>query len=90
MAPELARLTPKGSGVAGSLLPGGWLLCSSTVRDQPGSCVVVDDRWRLSIPPGVRHRLGIVDQVVVSATLDRSRVVVWAAETLDEVVEAGP
>jgi len=49
--------------------------------------VVLDSRLRVRVPAGVRSRLGIAGLVVVSLASDSSRLVVWPASRLDELLE---
>jgi hypothetical protein len=88
--PEVADLCGfDGNAFVGILSAQGWVLRSATARDLAASRVELDERWRVAIPIGVRHRLGLARSVVVSVSLDATRVVVWPATVLDAVLEAG-
>ncbi|MGH9153950.1 MAG: hypothetical protein ACRD03_16525 [Acidimicrobiales bacterium] len=67
-----------------TLLPDRWEL--SPISPQLGA-VALDGRLRVRIPVGVRYRLGINGVVVVSLAFDCSRLVVWPASRLDDLLE---
>lgn len=50
----------------------------------------VDSQRRVAVPLGVRHQLGLDGAVVVSLAADRSRIAVWPATRLDELLEVRP
>lgn len=50
----------------------------------------VDSQRRVAVPPGVRHQLGLDGPVVVSLAADRSRIAVWPATHLDQLLEVRP
>lgn len=86
--PEIADLTDfDGSAPVAVLSARGWVLRPPGARDLAAARVELDDRWRIAIPIGVRHRLGLAGSVVVSASLDGTHVVVWPAASLDEWLE---
>jgi hypothetical protein len=49
--------------------------------------VVVDDRGRVLVPPGIRRQLGLLDLAVVSTATHLGRVVLWAPAVLDRFLE---
>lgn len=50
----------------------------------------VDSQRRVAVPLGVRHQLGLDGVVVVSLAPDHSRIAVWPAARLDQVLEVRP
>jgi hypothetical protein len=86
--PEVADLSGfDGNALVGLLSPQGWVLRPATARDLRASRVDLDGRWRVAIPIGVRHRLGLAGSVVVSVSLDATQVVLWPAAALDDLLE---
>ena len=73
-----------GSNLMATLRGDRWELLVGPTRSWQ---LKVDDQYRVIIPVGVRHRLGLVGRVVVSLAADRSRVVVWSSARLDELLE---
>jgi len=85
--PELASLIGfDGTALVGALRTDGWELRVPRTTDAVSAPVVVDDRWRVVVPVGVRHCLGFAGSVVVSLAVDASRIVVWSSGRLDELV----
>lgn len=81
-----ALLTDHGH-LSAVMTPEGWTLtpgCGTAWRAD------VDDRGRVLVPAGVRHQLALGDTVVVSVAADRSRVVIWPAARLDQLVGVAP
>lgn len=50
----------------------------------------VDSQRRIAVPRGVRHQLGFDGPVVVSLAADGSRIAVWPAARLDQLLEVRP
>lgn len=50
----------------------------------------VDSQRRVAVPRGVRHQLGLDGPVVVSLAADGSRIAVWPAARLDQLLEVRP
>jgi hypothetical protein len=89
--PELAGLIGFAEvgvgGVVGVVTVAGWELRADCPVGAASNRVEVGIRWRVLVPPGVRHRLGLTGSVVVSAAVDGSRVLVWPVGALDDVLE---
>jgi hypothetical protein len=60
-------------------------------RDRAGSvdAIAVDRRGRVTVPPGVRHLLGINRLVGVSVSTDAHRIAMWSVQLLDSLAEGG-
>jgi len=83
--PEARRL---GDGVlVGRLRLGRWELGIVGGTSRTALVVTVDDRDRVHLPAGVRHQLGLCGAAVVSLALDRSRIAIWPAASLDSLLE---
>lgn len=76
-----------GATVAATLRRGFWELRASGPQ---ASVRAVDSHRRVAVPIGVRHQLGFDGVVVVSLAPDRSRIAVWPAARLDQLLEVRP
>jgi hypothetical protein len=83
--PEVRQL---GEGVLiGRLRSGCWELGPVSRAARTVHVVPIDERERVHLPAGVRHQLGFGGAAVVSLALDRSRILVWPAASLDALLE---
>jgi bifunctional DNA-binding transcriptional regulator/antitoxin component of YhaV-PrlF toxin-antitoxin module len=48
--------------------------------------VNVDGRMRVVVPQGVRHRLGLAGEVIVSTNRELGAVRIWPAARLDKLI----
>lgn len=90
VVPELAVLAGAGTSFVGALRGDAWELRLGRSIDVVSAPVAVDDRWRVVVPLGVRHCLGLLGTVVVSLAVDLNRVLVWPSRRLDDLLEVGP
>ena len=84
--PQLAVVLGDGSVVVGVAGPDHWELRSRRRSDRVTTVVNVDDRMRVVVPRGVRHRLGLHDEVVVSTNHELGLVRIWPTSCLDDIV----
>ncbi len=80
---EMRALQNDHGHLSAAMSPEGWML-----GPDRGAAwrVAVDDRGRVAVPLGVRRQMGLSDMVVVSVEADRSRVVIWSAARLDQLL----
>ena len=84
--PEGARLSASGL-LTGRLRPPCWEIGPAGRSDCGGLVVQLDHRDRVHLPAGIRQQLGLHTSAVVSVALDRSRILIWPAASLDQFLE---
>lgn len=84
--PELAPVVGQSAVVVGIARPDHWELRGRRRSDRVTTVVNVDGRSRVVVPQGVRHRLGLAGEVVVSTNPDLAVVRIWSAVRLDELI----
>ena len=65
-----------------------WELRARRRSDRVTPIVSVDERMRVVVPRGVRHRLGLIDDVVVSVNPGLGVVRIWSTRCLDRLMGA--
>ncbi len=65
-----------------------WELRARRRSDRVTPIVNVDDRMRVVVPRGVRHRLGLIDDVIVSVNPGLGVVRIWSTRCLDRLMGA--
>jgi len=84
--PELTSVGSDSAIVVGIAGPDHWELRGRRRSDRVTTVVNVDARMRVVVPRGVRHRLGLAGEVVVSTNPDLAVVRIWPAARLDELI----
>ncbi|HET7688869.1 MAG TPA: hypothetical protein VFK41_00685 [Nocardioidaceae bacterium] len=84
--PQLPAVLGEKSVVVGIAGTDHWELRSRRRSDRVTTVVNVDDRMRVVVPQGVRHRLGLHDEVVVSTNHELGLVRIWPTACLDDLV----
>jgi DNA-binding transcriptional regulator/RsmH inhibitor MraZ len=64
-----------------------WELAPTGQSGRGELVVQVDHRDRVHVPTGIRQQLGLHTTAVVSVALDRSRILIWPAASLDQLLE---
>lgn len=84
--PEMASVIGNDALVVGIAGPDHWELRCRRRSDRVTTVVNVDARMRVVVPQGVRHRLGLAREVVVSTNRELGVVRIWPAARLDELI----
>ena len=84
--PELTLVVGDDALVVGVAGPDHWELRGRRRSDRVTTVVNVDARMRIVVPRGVRHRLGLAGEVVVSTNPGLGVVRIWPARRLDELI----
>jgi hypothetical protein len=84
--PEGSRVSTSGL-LAGKLRMPCWELAPAGRSGRGELVVQVDHRDRVHVPTGIRQQLGLHTSAVVSLALDRSRILIWPAASLDQFLE---
>jgi hypothetical protein len=77
----------EGGRLAGRLRLPCWELVPPARSGGGALMMQVDHRDRLYLPAGIRQQLGLHTNAVVSVALDRSRILIWPAASLDHFLE---
>jgi hypothetical protein len=84
--PQLPTTVGDAAAVVGIARMDHWELRGRRRSDRVITVVNVDDRMRVVVPQGVRHRLGLHDEVVVSTNRELGLVRIWSTASLDALV----